>query len=125
VVQAVGAAVRPVQAEPIADGPAEHFGYGHAEGFCLHVNERILDGRDRLLDKAAWRLTRARIEVRGDELTGRGSWPNQYLGKLHDDDGQPFGAVALVVLRPADESRVRLGASSKDRARIGTRSLFG
>ena len=25
VVQAVGAAVRPVQAEPIADGPAEHF----------------------------------------------------------------------------------------------------
>jgi hypothetical protein len=68
VVQAVGAAVRPVQAEPIADGPAEHFAYGHAEGFCLHVNERILDGRDRLLDKAAWRLTRARIEVRGDEL---------------------------------------------------------
>ena len=29
VVQAVGAAVRPVQAEPIADGPAEHFAYGH------------------------------------------------------------------------------------------------
>ena len=113
-VQAVGAAVRPVQAEPIADGPAEHFGYGHAEGFCLHVNERILDGRDRLLDKAAWRLTRARIEVRGDELTGRGSWPNQYLGKLHDDDGQPFGAVALVVLRPADESRVRLDFQERE-----------
>jgi hypothetical protein len=40
-------------------GAAEHFAYGHAEGFCLHVNERILDGRDRLLDKAARRLRRA------------------------------------------------------------------
>jgi hypothetical protein len=27
--------MRPVQAELIADGPVEHFAYGHAEGFCL------------------------------------------------------------------------------------------
>ena len=85
-------------AEPITDGPAEHFAYGHAEGFCLHVNERILDGRDRLLDKAARRLTRARIEVRGDELDRARVLANQHLGELHDDDGQSFGAVALVVL---------------------------
>ena len=121
VVQAVGAAVRPVQAEPIADGPAEHFAYGHAEGFCLHVNERILDGRDRLLDKAARRLTRARIEVRGDELDRARVLANQHLGKLHDDDGQPFGAVALVVLRPADEFRVRLDFQEREDAPAGVR----
>jgi hypothetical protein len=56
--------VRPIQAEPIADGPAEHFTDGHAKGFGLHVDERVLDRRDRLLDKAARRLARARIEVR-------------------------------------------------------------
>ena len=74
VVQPVGATVRPVQAEPIADGSAKHFAYRHTEGFCLHVNERVLDRRDRLLDKAARRLTRARIEV-AYSSTGRGSWP--------------------------------------------------
>jgi hypothetical protein len=121
VVQAVGAAVRPVQAEPIADGPAEHFGYGHAEGFCLHVNERILDGRDRLLDKAARRLTRARIEVRGDELDRARVLADQHLGELHDDDGQPLGAVALIVLRPADESRVRLDFQEREDAPAGVR----
>ena len=97
-VQAVGAAVRPVQAEPIADGSAEHFAYGHTEGFCLHVNERVLDRRDRLLNKAARRLTRARIEVRGDEFDRARILANQHLGELQDDGGQPFGAVALVVL---------------------------
>jgi hypothetical protein len=35
VVQAVGAAVRPVQAEPIADGSAEHFAHGTPRAFVF------------------------------------------------------------------------------------------
>jgi hypothetical protein len=49
---------------------------------------------------------------------------NQHLGELHDDDGQPFGAVALVVLRPADEPRVRLDFQEREDAPAGFRMPY-
>jgi hypothetical protein len=67
---------------------------------CLHVSERILDGRDRLLDKAARRLARARIEVRGDE-TRPGEGP-----------GRPAVAMAR---RSTPTTRKRIDATSAAR----------
>src|SRR5262245_16445999 len=96
-VQAVGSAVRPVEAELVTHGATQHLAYGYAKRLCLYVDERVLDRRDRLLDQAARRLTRFCVEVCRDAFDRSRVLADQGLGKLQYDASEPLRAVALIV----------------------------
>src|SRR5262245_57042870 len=107
-VQAVGSAVRPVEAELVTHGATQHLAYGHAKRLCLYVDKRVLDRCDRLLDQATRRLTCFRVEVCSDAFDRSRVPSDQGLGKLQYDASEPLRAVALVVFWPTDDSGVRL-----------------
>src|SRR5688572_7116074 len=115
-VQAVGAAVRPVEAELIAHWATEHLAYGHAKRLCLYVDERVLDRRDRLLGEATRRLARFCVEVCSDAFDRSRVLADQGLGKFQYDTGEPLRAVALVVFGPADDPGVRLNLQKREDA---------
>ena len=59
---AVGAAMRPVELQPVAHRAAEQFIDRHAQRLGLDVDERIFDRGDRHLVDAARRLPGRRVE---------------------------------------------------------------
>src|SRR5689334_8440893 len=96
-VQAVGSAVRPVEAELVTHWATQHLAYGHAKRLCLYVDERVLNRRDRLLDEATRCLARFRVEVSSDAFDRSRVLADQGLGKLQYDASEPLRTVALVV----------------------------
>ena len=66
----VRAAVRPVEADPVADRPAQQLVDRDAEGPRLDVEQRVLDRADRLLDDAARRRPPQRLHQRDVRLVG-------------------------------------------------------
>jgi hypothetical protein len=64
----VGAAMRPVDLQPIADRAAEHFVHRHAQCLGLDVDQRVLDRRDRHRVDAAGGLPRGGVEIGGVAL---------------------------------------------------------
>ena len=57
VVDPEAAAVRPVDGQLGADGAAEEGAGGHAQRLAHHVQQGVLDGRDRLRDRATKLVT--------------------------------------------------------------------
>ena len=104
--QAIGAAVRPVEPQPVAHRTVQELGDRHAQRPRLDVDQRVLERRDRLLDQPARRLAGERVQHRRDALYRPGIQPDQVLGEPADDRAQSLAAVALVVLGPADHAIV-------------------
>ena len=96
--------MRPVERQALAHRAAEQRMDGNAERLRLDVDERVLEGGDRLLVHAAGRLARHRAERRGDALVGARILADQRLAERADDGAEPLAAVALVVFRPADDA---------------------
>src|SRR6266704_1516559 len=67
---AIRAAVRPVEADAVAHGAAQHLVHGDAERARLDVEHRVLDGGDGLLDHAPGRLAPDGVHVRDVRLPG-------------------------------------------------------
>ena len=103
---AVGAAMRPVQQQPVADRAAEHLVDRHAQCLGLDIDQRILDRGDRHRVDAAGGLPRRGIEIGRVALDRPRVLADQALGHLADDAGQPLRAVPLHVFRPADDALV-------------------
>jgi hypothetical protein len=104
---AIGAAMRPVDLQPVAHRAAEHLIDRHAERLRLDVDKRILDRRDRHLVDAARRLPRRGVEQGRDRLDRtRVAADQEPLGELLDHAGQALGAIAFHVFRPADDALV-------------------
>src|SRR5204863_163414 len=103
----VGAAVRPVDAHALAHGPAEQLVDRYAERARLDVEQRGLDGRDRLLHDAARGLAPHGVEQGDDGLPGPRVLADDQWDQAVDDGGDAEAAEGLVVLAPAHEAVVR------------------
>ena len=106
VARPVGAAMRPVDLQPVADRPAEHLVDRHAERLGLDVDQRVLDRGDRHRVDAAGGLPGRGVEIGRVALDRPRVLPDQPLAELADDAGQPLRAIALHVFRPADDALV-------------------
>jgi hypothetical protein len=101
--QAIRPAVRPVEADAVADRPPEQLVDGHAERLGLEVEQGILDGADRLLDHAPAGLATDGVELGDDGLEGPGIATDHLGGQPVDHRGDAEPAERLVVLAPADQ----------------------
>ncbi len=101
-----GAAMRPVEPQPVAHRAAEQLVHRNAERLCLDVDEGVLDRGDRLLVDAVGGLPGQAVQEGGDLL----DWPrihaDQPLAQSPDDAAQALGAEILHELRPADQAVV-------------------
>ena len=104
----VGAAVRPVELEPVSHRSAEQVADRNPERLALDVEERVLHGRDRLLDHAARRLAGGGVELRADAGDGERVFAHHPIGhEPFDDAAESRAAVTLVVLADAGDPFVR------------------
>ena len=103
---AIRPAVRPVHADAVAHGAAQHLVHGNAEGAGLHVEHRVLDGGDGLLDEAARSLAPDGVHQGDVRLPGARILADHGGGELVDDRGEARAAEGLVVLGPADQTAV-------------------
>ena len=101
--QPVRPAVRPVEADALADRAAEQLVDGHTEGPGLEIEQGVLDGTQRLLDDAARGLPAHRVEPGADRLVRPGIVADHLGGEPVDDRGDAEAAERLVVLAPADQ----------------------
>src|SRR5712691_11175073 len=97
VARPIGAAMRPVEEEPVADRPAEQLIDRDAQGLCLDVDERILDGADRLGIEPAGRLPRCGVEQRRDALHGPRVLTDETLAEPLDNAAEALRAITLHV----------------------------
>ncbi len=116
---AVGAAVRPVELEPVAHGAAEKIVDRHAQRLCLEVEQGVLDRGDGLLVEAAMGLARHRIELLADALMAARVVAGDGLDQRLDDRGQPLGAIAFVVFGDACDALVGLQFQEREVAPSG------
>ena len=108
-----GAAVRPVELQPVAHRAAQHLVDRDAESLRLQVHQRVLDRGDRLLRDTADRLARHAVQIGGDLLHRPRIPANQLLAELADHAGEAGRAVPFHELRPADKALV--GADLEER----------
>src|SRR5262249_16945709 len=99
-------AVRPVDADAIADRTAEELVHRDAEGARLDVEQRVLDGPDGLLDEAAGGLAAQRVHQGDVGLPRPRVLPHEDRGALGDHPGHAGAAERLVVLAPAGDALV-------------------
>ncbi len=107
------AAMRPVEAQAIADRAAKQLVDGNAERLGLQVHQRVLDRGDRLLVDPAGRRAGHAVEERGVPLDRARVLPDQARRQAGDDLPQPLRAVGLHELRPADQAGI--GADLEER----------
>ena len=117
--QAIGAAVRPVEADALAHRAAEQLVDGHAERLGLDVQKRVLDRADRLLDHAAARLAADRVEQRDHRLVGPRVHADDRGREVLDRGGHALAAERLVVLAPADQALIGADLEEVEAARPG------
>ena len=123
--QAIGAAVRPVEADALAHRAAEQRVDRHAQRLRFDVQERVLDRADRLLDHAAARLTADRVEQRDHRLVGSRVHADDRGREVLDRGRHALAAERLVVLAPADQPLI--GADLEEieaaRSRVGVKAF--
>ena len=102
----IRAAVRPVETDALAHRPAQHGVHGQAERLRLDVEQRVLDGADRLLDDAAAGLPPDRVEQGDDCLVRRRILADDLRREAVDHGGHAEAAERFVVLAPADQALV-------------------
>src|SRR3954452_2630422 len=101
---AIGAAMRPIDLQSVADRSAEELVDRDAQGLCLYIDKRVLDRRDRHLVEAARRLPRHRVQQGRNRLDRtRVAAYQEPVRELLDTAGQSLGAVPLHIFRPADD----------------------
>ena len=104
IAHAVGAAMRPVDGNAVAQLAAEQLVHRHAQRLALDVEQRVLDGRDRLAHHAAARLRRLGGEHGIDQLDLHRVHADHVGHQRLDHAGEAGAAEALVELRPADDA---------------------
>ncbi len=102
--RAPGDAVRPVDAQAVADLAAEQFVAWHAERLGLDVEQRVLDRAERLADDAAGAGPGDAAQILADVLVVHRRLADQAMGELFDDRGDARRAEILVELAPADDA---------------------
>ncbi len=115
----VGAEMRPVDRDAIADRPAEQRRDRHAVGLAGHVQQRVLDRRDRLLVDAAARLPGDDVQVLGDLFVAAWIAADQHGGEAADHVGEADRAEALVEFGPADDAVVGGDLEEREHAPAG------
>ena len=103
---AVGPEMRPVDRNAIADRPAEQGTDRYAIGLAGHVEQCVLDRRDRLLIDAAARLAGEHVQVLRDLFVAERVAADQHRREAADHIRQADRAEALVELGPANDAIV-------------------
>ena len=98
--------MRPVDPDAVAHLAAEQLVAGHAERLGLGVEQRVLDGAERLRDDAAGRGPRRRSKLGVDALVLDRVWPTTRARQALDHGADARRAEALVELAPADDAVV-------------------
>ena len=111
--------MRPVQTQALALRPAQQLVDGNAEGARLHVEQRVLDGGDRLLDDAARRLPAHRVEGRDDRFARARVSADHEWHQPVDGRADAEAAERLVVLAPAHDAVVGGDLEKVERALAG------
>jgi hypothetical protein len=106
VTAAVGAAVRPVELQPLAYGATEHLIDRHAERLGLDVDQRVLDRTDGLGVEPARRLAGRGVEKSAVALDRPRVLANEACAQFLDDRGEALRAIPLHEFRPADDALV-------------------
>jgi hypothetical protein len=107
VASTIGAAMRPVERQPVAQRAAQHLVDRNAQRLGLDVDEGVFDGTDRHRVDAACGLPRCRVGDSGDALDRARIGADQIaLGELADDARQSLPAIALHIFRPANDAPV-------------------
>src|SRR5262249_30181085 len=113
-------AVRPVDVDRVARGPAEELVDGYTERLPLQVEQRVLDPADCLLDHRARALPRRAEEVPDDALHGARVAADDVWREVLDDPGEAArGTVRVGQLRPADGTVVGRGLEEDPGAPAG------
>src|ERR1700694_4251135 len=103
-VDAPGGAMRPVDANAIADFATEQFVAGHAEQFCFRVEQRVFDRAERLGYDAAGRGA-GRCEKLGvDPLVLTGILPDHARRETLDRSSHAGRPKTFVEFAPADDA---------------------
>ena len=104
---AVGAAMRPVELQPVAHRPAEHLVCRHTQCLGLDVDKRILDRGDRHLVDPTGSLPCRGVEMGAVALDRPRVLADQKpLGEFLDDTRQALRAITFHIFRPADDPLV-------------------
>ena len=98
--------MRPVDPEPVAHLAAEQLVARHAERLGLGVEERVLDGAERLGDHAAGAGPGGAVEVGIDALVLADRLADDARGQPMDHGADAGRAEALRELAPADDAAV-------------------
>src|SRR3984957_11820062 len=101
---APGAAMRPIQPQPLADRAAEKFVHRNVQCFGFDVDQRVLDRGNGLLVDAVRGLTGQAVQESGDFLHGPRVHANQALAQSGDDSGEALGAEIFHEFGPADQA---------------------
>src|SRR5690349_3250475 len=103
-VDAPGRAVRPIYPNAIADLAAQQFVAGHAEGLGLGIEERVLDGAQRLGDDAARARARDGVQFLVDAFMLADRLPQHARAQLLDDVADAGGTETFVEFAPTDRT---------------------
>ena len=103
-VDAPGGAMRPVDANAIADLAAEQFVAGHPEQFCLGVEQRVFDRAERLRNDAAGGGAGRRKKLRIDAFVLEGVLSDHARRETLDRSADAGRAKAFVEFAPADDA---------------------
>jgi hypothetical protein len=101
--EAVGGAVRPIEADPLAERAAQEFVDRDAERPGLQIDQGVLDRADRLLVEATGGHPTHGMEQRDVRLDRTWVFTDDRRGQLLDHAGDAEATEALVVFPPADE----------------------
>ncbi len=104
VIDAPGRAVRPVHPNAIAHLAAQKLVDRHAQALGLGVEQRILDGAQRLRHDAAGARPRRAVELGIDALVLAHGLADDPRAEAVDDGADARRAEALVELAPADDA---------------------
>src|ERR1700730_19130044 len=96
-------AMRPVHRDAVTELAAEQFVARDSERLCLGVEQRILDGADRLGSDPASRLARHREEIRKNTLMRHGGLAATAWGTQLDHRADARRGEPLVELAPTDD----------------------
>ena len=99
-----GDAVRPVDAQAVADPAAQQFITGHAERPRLGVEQGVLDGAERLAHHSARAGPRHAGQVLADRLVVHHGLADHARRELRDDRADSRRPERFVELAPADHA---------------------
>ena len=113
--------MRPVELDLAPHRAAEQFVDRNPQAARLDVQQRVLDGADRLLHDAAQRLPANGVHIGDDGFGGAGVPADQQRRDVLDHRRQASAAERLVVFAPADQAAAGRDLDEIEVARAGIR----